>query len=110
MEKIIIVGPRGCGKTTLAKAIISGNGAILTPCKKTSYRQLAVECFERVAFEEFRETECRYIKMLLTKDSQFNLTHIVCTFLEQPKWLTKKFAKINNIKVFHLNSVDKINS
>ena len=64
---------------------------------------MAVESFERVAFEEFSGMDCRYIKTLLVKDQLFNLTHIVCTFQEHPKWLTAKFAKINRIKVFHLN-------
>lgn len=104
MEKIIIIGPIGSGKTTLAEAIITlGSRIIITPNKKTSYIKMAVESFERVAFEDFSGRDCRYLKTLLVKDKPFNLTHIVCTFQERPKWLTAKFAKVNRIKVFHLN-------
>lgn len=104
MEKMVIIGPIGSGKTTLAEAIITpGSRVIITPNLKTSYIKMPVESFERVAFEEFSGMDCRYIKTLLVKDQLFNLTHIVCTFQEHPKWLTAKFAKINRIKVFHLN-------
>lgn len=106
MEKIIIIGPIGSGKTTLAEAIITpGSRVIITPHFKRSYIKMVVESFERVAFEDFIGRDCRYIRTLLVKDQLFNITHIVCTFQERPKWLTAKFAKINRIKVFHLSSL-----
>lgn len=101
MEKIIFIGGIGSGKTYLAEAIVSQNrGVILHPNLKKQYIREAVEFCERVAFDGF--IEHGFIKKILSEDTAYNLTHVLCTFQSRPKWLTPMFVKKYHIKVFDL--------
>ena len=61
------------------------------------------EFCERIAFEGFHDH--KFIKQILSKDTAYNLTHVLCTFQEEPEWLTPVFVKKHNIKVFYLNRI-----
>lgn len=101
MEKIIFIGGMGSGKTYLAEAIVSQNrGVILHPHTKKQYIREAVEFCERVAFDGF--TEHRLIKKILSEETAYNLTHVLCVFQSRPEWLTPMFVKKYHIKVFDL--------
>ena len=101
MEKIIFIGGIGSGKTYLAEAIVSQNrGVILHPNLKKQYIREAVKFCERVAFDGF--IEHGFIEKILSEDTAYNLTHVLCTFQSRPKWLTPMFVKKYHIKVFDL--------
>ena len=104
MEKIIFIGSTCNGKTYLTKAIVSQNrGVILCPDEEKQLIKEAVEFCERIAFEGFHDH--KFIKQILSKDTAYNLTHVLCTFQEEPEWLTPVFVKKHNIKVFYLNRI-----
>ena len=103
MEKIIFIGSTCNGKTYLTKAIVSQNrGVILYPDAKEQLIKEAVEFCERIfILAEFWD----FMKQILSKDTAYNLTHVLCTFQEEPEWLTPAFVKKHNIKVFYLNRI-----
>lgn len=105
MIKIIFIGPRASGKTTLVESIVSSNRGIILHSNVTKgYIKSAIEFCERVAFDGYANSE--YIKNLLMRNRVNHLTHIVCTFQIRPDWLTLDFVKMNSIKVFYLNPGD----
>lgn len=112
MVKIIFVGrginrrtfARGTGKTLVAREIVlAKNCAIFSQGMDIKEIDTKAKLCERIVFDGFGETDhSKYIINILSSDSLYSLTHIVCCYQEAPEWLTESFIKQNNITVFNI--------
>ena len=110
MKKIVLIGPAGSGKTTLANNLIKGGKfeehRFIHETSSIFNVEFSLKWNDSICFDAIHDTDIiKIIKRTLSRSHNNYLRTIVCCWQERPEWLTKEFCKDNHILVFELNKI-----
>ena len=110
MKKIVLIGPAGSGKTTLANNLINGGKFNGQRFIHETSSQFDLDFYLRwddsICFDAVHDIEkIEIVKRTLLRSYNHYLETVVCCWQERLEWLTKEFCKDNHILVFELNKI-----